>query len=465
MPSTFFGFEIARRGLISSQIAQNIISHNIVNANTPGYTKQRTEISTTLPFPYPTHNREIIIGQIGTGVAIDYITGIRDKILEARIKEVISDEQYYNLLFEKTDEIQSIINEPGDINLNQAINSFFNAFNDIGSNPENLSIRQNLINITQGIVKEFKFLKEKVNKMSEDANKFLKNTVLIINNLAENIKDINLEIFRAINLGYNPNDLIDKRNNYLNELAKFTNYQITELNNGIIKVEINGHILVGENYVIKLDTAIVAGTNNLKPIFTDGQDLISASGQIKSIIDFRDNYLNDYYNRLNEIAISLINEVNNLHLSGYGLNQGSPSGLNYFIGTGIDDIDINPQIINDITLIAAAKNPFSPGDGSNALDISNLKYKRILQGNALTINEAYQAFVSKIGADTHFADNNLYIYKTINNNLYQKRESLSGISLDEEMTELIKFQHAYSANLKVMKVQDEIIENLINIIK
>lgn len=466
MSSTFFGIEIAKRGILAQKLAEEIVSHNIVNSNTPGYTRQRAELYATLPFPAPTYNREQMPGQMGTGVAIEYISGLRDKWLENRIKVGISSYSYAAELNKRLNELQSIFNELSSPNLGDAISSFWNSINDIANNPDSMAVRQVLVSAADTMTGTFRFLNDKMSSMARELNMNFSSEIDVVNSLAENINSVNMDIFRAISLGYNPNDLIDRRNTLLNELSKYTDFAVTELKNGMIKVEINGHLLIGENFVMKL-SVVPDNLNpgNIKAIFSDGADAVFSSGSLKAIIDMRDIYLPQYKTAIDSLAQTIISSVNQLHASGYALNSSTPSGLPLFNGSGMSDIVLNPTIRADVSLFAAASNPNAPGDGTNALAISGLKYNLLMANNTMTINEFYSALISRMGNDIVSISESESIYKNYNKNLENQRQSLSGVSLDEEMTELIKFQHAFEANIKVMKVQDEILESIINMIK
>jgi flagellar hook-associated protein 1 FlgK len=302
--------------------------------------------------------------------------------------------------------------------------------------------------------------------MARELNMNFSSKIDVVNSLAENINVVNMDIFRAVSLGYNPNDLIDRRNNLLNELSKYTDFAVTALKNGMIKVEINGHLLVGENFVMKLSVVpdnLYPG--NVKAVFSDGADAVFSAGSLKAIIDMRDIYLPQYRTATDSIAQAIISSVNALHASGYALNSATPSGLPLFNGSGMSDIILNPAIRADVSLFAAASNPLAPGDGTNALAISGLKYGNLMSGNTMTVNEFYSTLISRMGDDVNSVSESASIYRNYNTNLENQRQSLSGVSLDEEMTELIKYQHAFEANIKVMKVQDEILESIIDMIK
>ena len=468
MGSTFFGLEIAKRGLLAQMTALNTVSHNIVNANTQGYTKQRVDLTATLPFSAPSYNRDMVVpGQLGTGVQVGIINSMRNNILDARIKEAMSTQSSSSTLTDKLSELESFFNEPNTPNLGDSLNEFWNALSDVANNPESTAIRSNLLNVTQTITGHFHYLGDRIAKIENDLNTAVSTSVKSINNLADELANVNQQIFSSLNIGDQPNDLMDKRDLLLNDLAKITNYQATPMDNGMIKVEINGHTLVGGNWTMKLSAQPdIANNNFLKPVFVDdGVDALISGGSLKGDMDMRDVYLPGYKADINAAANALITNMNAMQQGGYALNAAAPTGIDFFTGTDMNDININPVLDGNPALVAAAKNASSVGDGSNAVAMSGLKDALVMAGGTLTINQYYANIVSNIGSDSAQAKNDTGIYDTLNTQLSQLKNSASGVSLDEEMTDMIKYQHAFTANTKVVQVQDQVLQTILDLIK
>jgi flagellar hook-associated protein 1 len=466
MSSTFFGLETAKRGILAQQFAEDTVSHNIVNANTPGYTRQTVALVTTDPFPEPSYNRESMVGQIGTGVQASAVTDARDNMLESRIKESNWNQSGSTTLSTQLSQLESIFNEPSGPSIGDSINNYWNALNDVSNNPDSGASRANLINVTDSLTADFKNLNTNLDTMSSEIDQTLTTNVQSINNISSQINNVNMEIFKAQTLGLTPNDLMDQRNTLLNQLSQYTNFQTTTMPSGMVKVEISGHTLVGENYVVKMNAVTdAANKNHIKAVFADnGADAVITGGSMKALTDVRDTYITSYKASVDQMAQSLISGMNSLQSAGYAINGAAPTGIDFFSGTGMADIDLNPAIRADATLIAASSTANSTGDGSNALKMADLKDASIMDGGTLTINEHYSNLISKIGSDSNSASSDSKIYSALAANLTTQRQSQSGVSLDEEMTDLIKYQHAFEANTKVMKVQDELLQTIIAMI-
>jgi flagellar hook-associated protein 1 FlgK len=466
MPSTFFGLEIALRGLTAQSAAQDVVSNNIANANTPGYTKQVAQMTTTLPYPDPSANAAMIAGQLGTGVVVSQIDSARDQMLNNQITQGNSQQSSNSAVMTGLSQVESFFNEPTSPSIGDALNNFYSALSSVSSDPGDIGVRQNLIDTTQALTDQFSTMNTNLDNMDTQINGNIKTDVNSINSLASQINGVNYQIYKAQNMGYTTNDLLDTRQNLMNSLSKLTNFQATDMGNGYMKIEINGHTLVGQNYTVPLTTVTDPANNNaVNPVFSDdGAPLVTTGGDINGLITLRDTNIAGYRSSLDSMAQSLMTSVNSLQSSGYGLNDAAPTGINFFNGTDSADITINPAITADPTLIAAAASPSSPGDGSNALAMADTQNSLLMAGGTQTIGENYASLVSQVGSDSQSAQNNDQIYTSVSTNLQQQWQSESGVSLDEEMTNLVQYQHAFEANSKVMVVQDQMLQTLINMI-
>jgi flagellar hook-associated protein 1 FlgK len=466
MPSTFFGLEIALRGLTAQTAAQNVVSNNIANANTPGYTKQVAQMTSTLPYPDPSANAAMIAGQLGTGVVVSTIDSARDKMLNNQITQNNSQQSSNSAVMTGLSQLESFFNEPSTPSIGDALNNFYSALSSLSSNPTDIGVRQNLINSAGTLTGEFSSMTTNFNNMDTQINGDVAADVSSVNNLANQINGVNYQIYKAQNMGFATNDLLDQRQDLMNSLSKLTNFQATDMGNGYMKIEINGHTLVGQNYTVPLTTVTDPANNNaVMPEFSDdGTPLVTTGGEINGLMTLRDGNMAQYKSSLDSIAQNLMTSVNAMQSAGYGLNGAAPTGINFFNGTDSTNITVNPAIAADPTLIAAASNASSPGDGSNALAMADAQNTLLMSGGTQTIGEYYASLVSQVGSDSQSAQNNDQIYTSVSSNLQNQWQSESGVSLDEEMTNLVQFQHAFEANSKVMVVQDQMLSTLINMI-
>jgi flagellar hook-associated protein 1 FlgK len=187
-------------------------------------------------------------------------------------------------------------------------------------------------------------------------------------------------------------------------------------------------------------------------------------GKLKGWLEARDIVITDYKNRLDTLAQTLMTQVNNLHQNGFDLN--GLAGEVFFDGTGAAaDIEVNANIAGDLDLIAAAADPLTfPGDNRNAIEIANLQHQLVMSGNTATFNDYYSSLVRDVGNEVLKSDTYYTHQSEMLAQLDNYRESISGVSLDEEMINLIKFQNAYTAAAKLVSTADELLQTVIQMI-
>jgi flagellar hook-associated protein 1 FlgK len=164
--------------------------------------------------------------------------------------------------------------------------------------------------------------------------------------------------------------------------------------------------------------------------------------------------------KLDDIADFFISETNAIHKNGYGLD-GASTGHDFFIGSSASDIDINPEIVQDNTLIAAAKNLNQPGDNSNATGIIGLRLQKLFESETINVDEYYNNMIVKLGVESQQCTREGENSKLIVDKVKARKESVSGVSLDEELVNMVKYQHSYNAAAKIINVMDELFETLI----
>lgn len=468
MASTFFGLEIAKRGLLAQQTAMNTVAHNIANASTPGYTRQSVELVATYPYTIPTSNRDISVAQqLGTGVATSAITSLRNTLLNGRVQDAQSTQSAAGTLSDSLTQLQAVFNEPSSgTNTGDTLTQFWSALSDIANNPQDMGVRANALNVAQSVTDNLHYLNTSINNSTADLNSQVSSAIASINNIADAITNLNKQIFSVINVGDTPNDLIDQRTQLMDKLSNLTNYQSTNMENGMTKIEINGETLVGGNWDQKLSAVPdPLNNNNLMPVFPDGDTAVITGGSLKGLIDARDTFIPAYKTQIDSLAQALMTGMNALQQTGYGMNAAAPSAMDFFSGTNAGDITVNPALIAAPSLVAAAANALSAGDGTNALAMSDIKDSFTMAGGTMTMNQYYANLISNVGSDVSKATSDSGIYSAFSTQLGQQKSSETGVSLDQEMTDLIKYQHAYTANTKVTSMMDTMLQTLLDMIK
>jgi flagellar hook-associated protein 1 FlgK len=323
MTSTFFGFTITMRAMMAAQKGLEVTAHNIANANTPGYSRQRAVLTMSDPFSYPGINRAGGTAlQLGTGVSIRSIERMRDTFLDHIVRHSTTDFGQCSAKAAGFSRIEVALNEPSDNGLSSVVTEFFNSFSELSKNPELRSERENVREKGVNLVTAFNQLNEELTSLRNEQDQNIQLTVTEINNLLGQVYELNTQISAVENVGDNANDLRDQRDILIDQLSNLTNVETTEEATGALNVFIGGITVVDSANVIRLNTTpdpnrndgqlVVALENGLKPAIT--------GGELKGYLDVRDEIIPQYENKLNYYASALINRVNYQHKQGYSLD-------------------------------------------------------------------------------------------------------------------------------------------------
>ena len=267
--------------------------------------------------------------------------------------------------------------------------------------------------------------------------------------------------------GRNANDFRDERDQLVNDLSKLIDIQSFEDGNGNVNVSVgNGKPLVDGVTTWDLTTADSGGVQNIFWNASDGTtvDITGqiSGGELKGWVETRDNLINGYLSDLDALATTIQSSVNGQHAAGFDLN--GTAGQDFFTGTGAVNLTVNANIVADSDLIAAAgAGEGLPGGNGNAMAIADLQSAATMPGSS-TFNSYYNSLVGKVGADVQAATFNYSHQSTMVENLENYRLEVSGVSLDEEMVNLIQFQQAYNAAAKLITTADEMLDSLMSII-
>ena len=448
---------IARGGLLSHQTAINLTGTNIANVNTPGYTRQQ-----------PVFN-----ASSSQSVEIANIERIYDRFLGAQINE-----QMYNLGYSeaKKDElsrIEMIFNEAGGGGISESLSKFWGAWEDLSANPSGQAERQALISVSQSMSSMFRSYSGELLSVQDDANTRIEGLAHQVNGYLSDIADINSKITRTKSDDIGLNTLKDKRAELLSGLAEIVDFHYFEDSKGAINIFLsNGMPLVEGNHTWKLDVVPVdpAASNPsfYDIVFKDDPDKepinnIITGGKLAGLLEIRDTTAKGYMERLDDLAKTLVSEVNAQHEKGYDTNQNL--GENFFDATTkAKDMKVSAAIVGDINKIAASKTV--NGDGGNAVSISAIQDELTMNGDKSTFSAYYSSFlVGQIGQDVADANRNFDHHTNVMNQLTNRREEISGVSIDEEMMNLLRYQTGYNAAARLFGAAQELADTLLNLVR
>ncbi|WP_055668151.1 flagellar hook-associated protein FlgK [Desnuesiella massiliensis] len=580
MSGLFGTFNVAKRGMYVQQKSLDVTSHNIANANTEGYSRQRAKIETTRPFGMPSINSVAEPGQLGTGAQIAAIERIRDAFLDYQVRSEISNFSKFGSRYNFLNEVEGIINEPTDTGISNLMTEFYKSWSELSKKTESSSARTVVAEKSQSLTNALNHTYTQLNKLKDNAQQLIKDNVFEINNILNQIDGLNQEIMAVKIAGNMPNDLMDKRDLLLDQLSSKFNikidkkkhegidlipesgnnpltmvraventkdiyrlsyvdnieknadgtYNITYYKNGDKQSSANRVVIeklsLTDDQKKQLEECRVIWTDPKRggPVYKNGStvdpvgslsggtvtgattasfmsSLFSPStGELNGLMTIQED-VNKYINEINKLAKALAWSVNEIHTSGltgadgdrlFFVNKEDPLDEN---GINAGNISVNEEIMKNVMKINAKKDA-NAGESDNlrALSISTLKdVMMMIQDIGITINDR-ASFISANGIDssTLMIKNNTngmkmdtYFKNTVNtlgvqaqeakkgvknkqdllDTFTESRMSVSGVSLDEEMANMVQFMHAYQANAKIIATVDQLLDVVVNGLK
>ncbi len=620
MGSTFSGIELGKRSIMAQTDAITTAGHNISNANTEGYSRQRVQIKEFDPLYRPDMTRAERPGQIGQGVDVQSITRVRDELLDKRIVAQANQETYWQTRSDYYTMLEQIYNEPDDISVRFNMDKFWESWQELSVNPESQAARQAVVTRGQTLTESINQRWESLKGVSDLVDGDIEATVKQVNDLARQIAALNAAIVESKGVGDSPNDLMDRRDLLVDKLAKLVNVTVDHRDPDEFEVHVDGLVLVQGGIAREIGFQLRdddSGYNKL--IWKDtGKDAIFTGGKLGALVELRDVDIRNEIQQLNTMTMNFADLVNDIHRSAVGANK--VTGLDFFVQTpfveningnfdrngdgdldtsyvfrftgsnelnkeeqvGIDGvmtlasttgtvdipyyhtdtvetvinrindsnsevkayldrnnrlvlkattsvdpqnpdfvirhvedsgyflanysgilggtgaagaydfaqadavnalaagaefgvapvynpsayITINSAIQNDVQNVAAGY--LSPsgevfaGDGRAAVEIAAIRNTSIMVGSMKTFDDFFADSVTNVGLKGEQAETNHLSQAAIMDDLRNMRESISGVNIDEELAEIMKFQHGYNAAAKFITVWDSLIDTIIN---
>ncbi|MBU8688028.1 flagellar hook-associated protein FlgK [Priestia megaterium] len=500
MSSTFHGLQVAKRGMDAQQAALYTIGHNVSNANTPGYTRQRVSLETFPAYPAPGMNQTGAAGQIGMGVEASTVERIRDTFLDTQYRDETIKVGYWDARAGALEKMEEIMNEPTEDGLSAVFNQFFESIQDVASHPSEAGARSVMIERAEAVGDTFSYLSTSLKTVQGDLQNERDVALTQVNSLLEQISNVNQQIQNVEPNGYLPNDLYDERDRLLDEISKFMPVSLeytkssgnaSATSEGVVTVQLQTSqgpitLLDGKTHQVNAIslktnqdsyvTEIHIGDEIRNPeSFPQGKlkGLIEASGYIDNSGNKTGVYAS-MIDDLDEMAYEFVNWFNDKHQQGVTLD--GDTGMSFFneisqkegAATGIVIADTIKQNTNNIAAASSASSGDDgtgrKGDGQNAQLLSQFRQKVLINsGNqAVSLDGFYQSVIGQMSVDAQQANRLKSNSETLQGAVEQRRQSTSAVSLDEEMTNMIQFQHAYNASARMVTMIDEMLDKVVN---
>lgn len=478
--STFGSLETVRRALFAQQASISTTGHNIANANTEGYSRQRANLTATSPYPAPGWNSAGMTGQIGTGVEAGSIQRIRDSFIDMQVRHEGNKNGYWSAKSDALSKMENIMNEPTDEGLSKVVDQFWQSLQDLAANPENAGAKSVVRQRGAAVADTLNYLSNSLGTVQDNLKQQIDVTTDQVNSMADQINNINKQIADIEPNGFVANDLYDQRDLLVDKLSEIANIKVTTVESGG-----NASDVAAGKYTIELLdkggnplATLVDGesltTNKLSVSFTDSQVGLSIAGKDLSgknvfgkLQGLVDSYTEDFpkmLGQLDDMAYTVGQAFNTIH------NSESGKGIDFFSGVdqlsgAANNIRISDEVESSIDNIAVGKEGGPSGDHSIALALAD-----VISGNSLdfqngskgTFKSYLQGAIGDMGVEAQaanrLASNTLTLKETAENN----RMSISGVSIDEEMTNLIKYQNSYGAAARMVSIISDMLNTVVN---
>lgn len=441
----------ALSGLSADQGALQATTNNVANVNTPGYSREVAQLVTSDP---------VVVDPLtfGTGVRLKSVDSIRDPILESRIQQETETQGQLSALVSALSQTQvSFTSNTGDIGT--AISNFFDSVNQLSTNPADLSLRQGVLTAAGNLATAFNVTANNLTAQRTSLDQSAVQTVSQINQLTSQIAQLNGQIGNLQNVGENAGTFIDQRTQLIDQLSSLVDVSVIPSDNTLTLTTANGTALVAGQQSFQLSTQ--PDPSGVQHIFSQGSDITSTlvSGQLGGLLQARDQQIPAIQTQLDALASSLANAVNGVQTGGFDLNGNA--GVNLFNppSGGPGSAASLSVAITDPALIAASSDG-TVGNNGNAEALYALRNQGFIQGQSPS--DFYSGIVFNVGNATATANAEQSASSLVLQQLNDQRSSVSGVSLDQEAANLIRFQQAYAASAEVVTSINSMMQTVIN---
>jgi flagellar hook-associated protein 1 FlgK len=462
MGVNFSPFEIGRRALRATQFGLTLTGQNIANVNTPGYTRQSAQLAAAPP---DGASRALV----GTGVTIEGARSARDRFIETRLQTETAISGRLTAQRDALAPVDTVLNESGtNGGISNALTNFFGAFRELEAHPTSVPLRAVVTESGTALASAFHSTRTRLTEIRHDADSVVRGTVDEVNTLAANIASLNARIANAENTRTNSSELRDQRGEALRRLSGLTGARSVEDPSGQVTVTLgDGRALVIADRVASF-TAVSTPPDDLAALTLDGRPAALTDGKLRGLLDAIDE-ISAQIDTLDQFAAEVAARVNGLHTSGTDL-AGNPGGHFFEVPAGgapvtAANLTVSPALQANPRLIVSSPLAAPQTAATVAGAIANLLTEPGSQVGARTgsLNSIFSSIIAEAGTTIKVTEDALAVQQAILAQTSAQRESVSGVSLDEEAVNLLQYQRAYEAAARFLKIADELTQTILSL--
>jgi flagellar hook-associated protein 1 FlgK len=467
---------IARSALNAQQTVMQTAGHNIANVETEGYSRQRTELAAN----YPQH---WTYGSVGTGVIVQNVSRARDALLDTSYRGEASGAASSQLRHDLLESVQNVLGEPSETGLSSAMDAFWSSWSDLATSPTSPAARSVVQQAGQNVASILNSFDARLTDLRAQTLVRVDNAAERINTLADQIASLNSQIVSSEVDGTTASDLRDQRDRAIDELAGLGDVRTTAAAAGSVQVMLGANSIVDGSSARHIKTITTASGQVGLQLEKGTEPMLSVGGSTQTLLDFVNRDLPDMQSRLDALASSLVTQVNAIQTAGviYPAGGGAPVAAGaFFDPTKVTarDISLSTAVAASATNIAASAatpsgtNVAGPGNNEIALRLAGLRTAAnqvtyVTPGGATetgSFADFYRDTASRLGTQVTNAASDAQVHATLASQADARRQSISGVNLDEELTTLMRAQQAYAAAAKVISAADEMMQTLVQMI-
>jgi len=440
--------------MFMSQAGLATTSHNIANADRPGYSRQENILTSraALKLPY---------GVIGMGVDVARIRRAQDEFLLSSLRVQTARRESYGAVDDTLYEIENILGSVDNDHLGNAISTFFNAWSDLATPPSDPSLKESVLSAAQSLVTDFHTTSSSLDDLARSIDQRIAGEIESLNRYARQVADLNGQIIAVEAGGAAANDLRDERDVLINQLSEIAEVTVHERDDGSVDLIMNGRTIVTRDTSQEFTTIQDRTEQGYRiTVVTQGnlRDVVLPDGRLNGLLQARDTRVTGVREKLDAVAKLLIDQVNELHVQG---ETSAGTGMTFFSGDSMHTMQVTAAIADDASLIATSRSG-EPGDNDIASEIADLANFGL--GGGPAVGDRYRATLIDVASQRGTYEFLVDSQHSAVGAIEQKIASTSGVSMDEEGARMLRYQNTYNAAAKVITTVQEIYDSLLNMV-